>query len=64
MTTSDIRSLELLLGEIRSIHDELAERHAGLAVLHMDAAMAALESHIRRQKVSDSPATFADATAG
>ncbi len=50
MTTSDIRSLEGLLGQIRTIHEELAERHAGLAVLHMDAAMAALESHIRRQR--------------
>lgn len=53
MTTSDIRSLETLLGQIRTIHEELAERHAGLAVLHMDAAMAALESHIIRQQVSD-----------
>lgn len=48
MGISDIRSLEVLLGQIRAIHDELADRHAGLAVLHMDAASAALESHIRR----------------
>ncbi|MDO9487519.1 MAG: hypothetical protein Q7J32_04025 [Sphingomonadaceae bacterium] len=53
MTTSDIRSLEAILGQIRTIHEELAERHAGLAVLHMDAAMAALESHIIRQRVSE-----------
>ncbi|MFC3713996.1 hypothetical protein ACFOMD_15600 [Sphingoaurantiacus capsulatus] len=50
MTMDDIRSLDSILGQIRAIHDELAERHAGLAVLHMDAAMAALESHIRRQR--------------
>ena len=53
MTTSDIRSLETLLGQIRTIHEELAERHAGLAILHMDAAMAALESHIRRQRAAE-----------
>ena len=48
MSISDIRSLEVILGQIRTIHDELADRHAGLAVLHLDAAGAALESHIRR----------------
>ncbi len=63
MTTSDIRSLEAILGQIRTLHEELAERHAGLAVLHMDAAMAALESHIRRQPVTDEPASHPIAAA-
>ena len=58
MTISDIRSLEVILGQIRAIHDELAERHAGLAVLHMDAAAAALESHIRRQCASEATTTI------
>lgn len=64
MTISDIRSLEVILGQIRSIHEELAERHAGLAVLHMDAAMAALESHIIRQQAAEEVRPMAEATAG
>lgn len=64
MSLSDIRSLEVLHGQIRAIHDELAERHAGLAVLHMDAAAAALESHIRRQKAAAAAERIAEATAG
>lgn len=55
MGMSDIRSLEALLGQIRAIHDELADRHAGLAVLHMDAAGAALESHIRGLRAAEAP---------
>ena len=52
MGHSDIRALEVILGQMRDIHDELADRHAGLAVLHMDAATAALESHIGRLRGS------------
>lgn len=63
MTISDIRSLEAILGQIRTIHEELAERHAGLAVLHMDAAMAALESHIRRQRAAEDAPRTAQAAA-
>lgn len=64
MGTSDIRSLEALLGQIRAIHDELAVRHAGLAVLHMDAAGAALESHIRRLRADENVPPPAEAAAG
>lgn len=64
MTLSDIRSLEAILGQIRGIHEELAERHAGLAVLHMDAAMAALESHIIRQQAAEDARPFADIDVG
>ncbi len=59
MSTADIRSLEAILGQISAIHEELAERHAGLAVLHMDAATAALESHIRRLREAGEPAAEA-----
>lgn len=64
MTITDIRSLEVILGQIRAIHDELADRHAGLAVLHMDAAMAALESHIRRQRAAGNAAPQIEASVG
>jgi hypothetical protein len=64
MGISDIRSLEVLLGQIGAIHDELADRHAGLAVLHLDAAGAALESHIRRLHADDNARPPAEAAAG
>lgn len=64
MSISDIRSLEVILGQIRAIHDELAERHAGLAVLHMDAATAALESHIRRLRAAEEEAARSQVSAG
>lgn len=64
MSISDVRSLEVILGQIRAIHDELAERHAGLAVLHMDAATAALESHIRRLRAVEEEAARSQVSAG
>ena len=64
MGISDIRSLEVILGQIRAIHDELADRHAGLAVLHLDAAGAALESHIRRLRADESAPPPVEAAAG
>ena len=64
MGISDIRALEILLGQIRAIHDELAVRHAGLAVLHMDAAGAALESHIGRLRADEEAPPSVRAAAG
>ena len=68
--TTTATSLETMLDQMRTIHGELAERHAGLCVLHLDAAIASLESHIRRagsqqaggaaRAVSDLPATAAE----
>lgn len=63
MVISDTRSLEVILGQIRAIHDELADRHAGLAVLHLDAAGAALESHIRRLSAADESPAAVEAAA-
>ena len=48
MPIDDAGALEALLVRMRSLHDDLAERHAGICVLHLDAAIAALESHLRR----------------
>lgn len=64
MGISDIRALEVILGQIRAIHDELAVHHAGVAVLHMDAAGAALESHLRRLRAADEASSPAKAAAG
>lgn len=64
MGISDIRALEVVLGQVRAIHDELADRHAGLAVLHMDAAGAALESHIRGLRAAAEAPTPVEAVAG
>ena len=50
MTNSDLPVLEASLTQMRVIHSDLAARHAGLCVLHLDAAIAALESQIRRQR--------------
>jgi hypothetical protein len=47
--TTTATSLDAMLDQMRDIHGDLAARHAGLCVLHLDAAIAALESHIRRQ---------------
>ena len=43
-------ALEALLDRLRRIHAELARRNGGVAVLHTEAAVATLESHIRRQR--------------
>ena len=45
MTSFEHNAIE----QMRQIHEALSERHAGLAVLHLDAAIAALESHVCRQ---------------
>ena len=45
-------ALEALLRQMRSIHIELNDRHAGVCVLHQEAAIASLESHLRRNDPS------------
>ncbi len=52
MTPNDKRALLALLEQMRGIHAELSARHAGVCVLHLDASIAALESHIRRGGMS------------
>ena len=64
MGIPDIRALEVILAQMRAIHDELANHHAGLALLHIDAAGAALESHIRHLRAASETAPPAEAAAG
>ena len=52
MTPADREALEALLARMRAIHAQLTERHAGVCVLHLDAAIAALESCLRRNGAS------------
>ena len=52
MTPADREALYALLAQMRTLHSDLAENHAGICVLHLDAAIAALESHLRRGGVS------------
>jgi hypothetical protein len=46
LVTDDRSALEALLGKMRAIHAELDEFPAGIALLHLDAAVAALESRL------------------
>ena len=52
MTPADREALEALMAQMCAIHAHLTEHHAGVCVLHLDAAIAALESHLRRNGVS------------
>ena len=37
---------------LRAVYDELKRHNGGVAVLHAEAAIAALESHLRRQGIA------------
>lgn len=41
-----------LLAQMREIYEELLDYNAGICVLHLEAAIAALESHLRREGVT------------
>lgn len=48
MSPSDRATLHLLLAQMRTIHDDLTELHAGICLLHIEAAIAALEVRLQR----------------
>lgn len=50
MATDDICALEDLLTRLRSIYAEMSAYPGGIAMLHLEAAIASLESHLRRQR--------------
>lgn len=50
MSVDELRTLEALLERLRAIYDELKLLNGGVAVLHTEAAVAALESHLHRQR--------------
>ena len=51
MSVDEICTLEALLERLRAIYDELKLLNGGVAVLHTEAAVAALESHLQRLRV-------------
>lgn len=48
MSKYEFDGLEILLERLRVIESEMQRLHGGVAVLHLEAAVAALESHLRR----------------
>lgn len=53
MTSADIEALQALLVRACKLYEDLDDSAAGVAVLHMDAVVAALESQIRRCQAMD-----------
>lgn len=47
MSPTERAALMALLAQMRDTYDEFSELHAGISVLHLDAAIAALESRLR-----------------
>ena len=52
ISAEERHALEALLARMRTIHEELGAYHPGICVLHLAAAIAALESHLRRDGAS------------
>lgn len=51
MSSDEFQALEALLAQLRAVYEELKQLNGGVAVLHAEAAIAALESHLRRQRI-------------
>ena len=52
MSADQCEVLEALLARLRAVYDELKLLNGGVAVLHAEAAVTALESHLRRVRVA------------
>lgn len=50
MSIDEVAALEALLARLRAVNDEMKVQHVGVAVLHTDAAIASLESHLRKRR--------------
>lgn len=55
MNIAELRDLEAQLARLKSIFASIRQVNAGVAVLHLEATIAALESHLRKQRPSRSP---------
>ena len=51
VSSDEFQALEALLAQLRAVYEELKQLNGGVAVLHAEAAVAALESHLRRQRI-------------
>jgi hypothetical protein len=49
MAVEELRALEQLLERLRALYAEMSAYHGGVSLLHLEAAVASLESHLRRQ---------------
>lgn len=52
MSGSELAALEALLAKLRTAHDDMKKLRAGVAVLHAEAAITTLESHLRKHRAS------------
>ena len=55
MDIAEIRDLETQLARLKSIFASISQVNAGVAVLHLEATIAALESHLRKLRPSRPP---------
>lgn len=52
MAIEELRALERLLASMRALYVEMSAYHGGVALLHLEAAIASLESHLHRQRLA------------
>jgi len=48
MDEREWRALHAALGRLREVRRDIGDAHAGVATLHLEATIAALESHLNR----------------
>lgn len=52
MAIEELSALERLLDRMRALYSEMSGYHGGVSLLHLEAAVASLESHLQRQRVA------------
>lgn len=52
MAIEEFGALESLLERMRAIHGEMSGYHGGISLLHLEAAVASLESHLNRERLA------------
>lgn len=52
MAVEEIHALETLLERMRALYADMSAYHGGVSLLHLEAAVASLESHLRRQRLA------------
>ena len=52
MAIDELYALERLLDRMRALYDEMSGYRGGVSLLHLEAAVASLESHLQRQRLA------------
>lgn len=52
MANDEIHALERLLDRMRTLYSEMSAYRGGVSLLHLEAAVASLESHLQRQRIA------------